>query len=355
MKLSVGIVGLPNVGKSTLFQTITKKQVDIANYPFCTIEPNVGVVSVPDKRLEILTEFSKSKKTIPAVIEFYDIAGLVKGAHDGEGLGNQFLSHIRETNAIIYVLRAFKNSNIINNQNEVDPIGAKDVLDTELMLKDLDTVNKRISSLEREKKSGSKDAEIEHAIFLKLKAGLELGKQIRDLGLNDDEKAKIWQYQFLTDKPCLYLLNGKDEEVDPTVIQYFLDNKLNYVIIDIKTEFDVADLSLEDRELMGITSKPEVDQLIQESYKLLNLISFLTTGEDETRAWTIEKGTKAPQAAGTIHGDFERCFIKADIINWEKLIEAGSYEKARSLGWIRSEGKEYIFCDGDVVEIKHGQ
>jgi len=355
MKLSVGIVGLPNVGKSTLFQTITKKSVDIANYPFCTIEPNVGVVSVPDSRLGILTEFSKSAKTISAVVEFYDIAGLVKGAHDGEGLGNQFLSHIRETNAIIYVLRAFKNSNIINNQEVVDPLGAKEILDTELMLKDLDTVNKRMSSLEREKKSGSKEAIIEYEVFIKLKPGLESGKQIRDLDLNEDEKKLIKQYQFLTDKPCLYLLNGRDEEVDPAVIQYFLDHKLNYVIIDVKTEFDVADLSLEDRELMGITSKPELDQLIQESYKLLNLISFFTTGTDETRAWTIEKGTKAPQAAGAIHGDFERCFIKADVINWEKLLEAGSYEKARSLGWIRSEGKEYVFCDGDVVEIKHGQ
>ena len=284
MKLSVGIVGLPNVGKSTLFQTITKKQVDIANYPFCTIEPNVGVVSVPDFRLGKLTEFSKSAKTIPAVIEFYDIAGLVKGAHEGEGLGSQFLSHIRETNAIIYVLRTFKNSNIINNQEVVDPLGAKEILDTELMLKDLDTVNKRISSLEREKKSGSKEAVIEYEVFVKLKPGLESGKQIRDLDLNEDEKKLIKQYQFLTDKPCLYLLNGRDEEVDPVVIQYFLDHKLNYVIIDVKTEFDVADLSLEERELMGITSKPELDQLIQESYRLLNLISFFTTGTDETRA-----------------------------------------------------------------------
>ena len=354
MKLSIGIVGLPNVGKSTLFQTITKKQVDIQNYPFCTIEPNVGVVFVPDERLEKLALFSHSAKIIPAVVEFVDIAGLVKGANQGEGLGNKFLSHIREVDAIIYVLRAFKNPNIINVSNNIDPIAEKEILDTELMLKDLETVNKRIGSLEKEKKSRLKEAMIEYDIFMKLKLGLEAGKQIRDLELDTDEQNIIKQYQFLTNKSCLYVLNGKDEEVDTSIIDYFVNNKLDYLIIDIKTEFDIADLNEEERSLMGITSKPELDLLIQKAYTILNLISFFTTGKDETRAWTIVRGTKAPQAAGVIHGDFEKYFIRADVISWDKLLEALSWERAKSLGIVRSEGKEYIVQDGDVLEIKHG-
>lgn len=284
MKLSIGIVGLPNVGKSTLFQTITKKQVDIQNYPFCTIEPNVGIVAVPDIRLDKLANFSKSAQIIPAVVKFIDIAGLVKDAHKGEGLGNQFLSHIREVDAIIYVLRAFRNPNIIDVKNKIDPIEEKEILDTELLLKDLETVNKRLISLEKEKKSGSKEAALEFDIFTKLKGNLEQGKKIRDIDFSEEEQDILQQYQFLTNKPCLFLLNGKDEEVDPAVIQYFNERQLNYLIIDVKTEFDVADLNQEERELMGVTTKPELDLLIQESYKLLNLISFFTTGKDETRA-----------------------------------------------------------------------
>lgn len=355
MDLKVGIVGMPNVGKSTLFQTLTKKQVDIANYPFCTIEPNIGVVSVPDYRLDKLTEFSNSKKTISAIVEFVDIAGLVKGANEGEGLGNQFLSHIREVNAIVYVLRAFKNDNIINVLDDVDPIGAKNVLDTELILKDLDTVEKRLISLEKEAKTGNADSKKELVVFGKLKDNLNKGIQIRDIDLDDKEKICLKNYSFLTNKPCLYLLNGVDEDVDPKILSFFESNNYPYLIIDVKTEFDVASMTREEREMLGLQTESELDILIRRSYKLLDLITFFTTGEDETRAWTIRNGTMAPEAGGAIHSDFEHKFIKASVIDWKKLIDCGSFEKARSLGLLRSEGKEYLVKDGDVIEFKHGQ
>ncbi len=346
---------MPNVGKSTLFQTLTKKQVDIANYPFCTIEPNIGVVSVPDYRLDKLTEFSNSKKTIPAVVEFVDIAGLVEGANKGEGLGNQFLSHIREVDAIIYVLRAFENNNIINVLENIDPIEAKNILDTELVLKDLDTVEKRLFSLAKEVRAGGADAKKELAVFEKLRDNLNKGIQIRDINLDDKEKLILKNYSFLSNKPCLYLLNGVDEQVDPKIISFFESNNYPYLIIDIKTEFDVVSMSKEERETLGLSIESELDILIRRSYKLLNLITFFTTGEDETRAWTINNGTLAPQAGGVIHSDFETKFIKANVIDWKKLIECGSFEKARALGLIRSEGKEYMVIDGEVIEFKHGQ
>jgi ribosome-binding ATPase len=355
MDLKVGIVGMPNVGKSTLFQTLTKKQVDIANYPFCTIEPNIGVVSVPDYRLDKLANFSNSKKIIPAVVEFVDIAGLVEGANKGEGLGNQFLSHIREVDAVIYVLRAFENNNIINVLEGIDPIEAKNVLDTELLLKDLDTVEKRLFSLVKEVRAGGADAKKELVVFEKLKDNLNKGIQIRDINLDDNEKLILKNYSFLTNKPCLYLLNGVDEEVDPKIISFFESNNYPYLIIDIQTEFDVVSMSKEERETLGLSIEGELDILIRRSYKLLNLITFFTTGEDETRAWTINRGTLAPQAGGVIHTDFEAKFIKASVIDWKKLLECGSFEKARSLGLIRSEGKEYLVNDGDVIEFKHGQ
>jgi ribosome-binding ATPase len=284
MDLKVGIVGMPNVGKSTLFQTLTKKQVDIANYPFCTIEPNIGVVSVPDYRLDKLANFSNSKKIIPAVVEFVDIAGLVEGANKGEGLGNQFLSHIREVDAVIYVLRAFENNNIINVLEGIDPIEAKNVLDTELLLKDLDTVEKRLFSLVKEVRAGGADAKKELVVFEKLKDNLNKGIQIRDINLDDNEKLILKNYSFLTNKPCLYLLNGVDEEVDPKIISFFESNNYPYLIIDIQTEFDVVSMSKEERETLGLSIEGELDILIRRSYKLLNLITFFTTGEDETRA-----------------------------------------------------------------------
>lgn len=355
MDLKVGIVGMPNVGKSTLFQTITKKNVDIANYPFCTIEPNIGIVSVPDYRISQLTEFSKSKKVISAIVEFVDIAGLVKGANEGEGLGNQFLSHIREVNAIIYVLRAFKNDNIINVQDNVDPIESKNILDTELLLKDLDTVDKRLQSLERETRTGNTESIKEKGVFEKVKENLNKGIQIRDIDLDEKEKIILKNYSFLTNKPCLYLLNGIDEDVDPKIISFFESNNFPYLIIDVKTEFEAACMTVEERELLGLPRESELDILIRRSYKLLDLITFFTTGEDETRAWTIRSGTLAPEAGGVIHSDFETKFIKANVIDWKKLLDCGSFEKARSLGLLRMEGKEYIVKDGDIIEFKHGQ
>jgi len=315
MDLKVGIVGMPNVGKSTLFQTITKKNVDIANYPFCTIEPNIGIVSVPDYRINQLAEFSNSKKVISAIVEFVDIAGLVKGANEGEGLGNQFLSHIREVNAIVYVLRAFKNDKIINVQDNVDPIESKNILDTELLLKDLDTVDKRLQSLERESRTGNIDSIKEKTVFEKVKEHLNRGIQIRDIDLDDKEKIILKNYSFLTNKPCLYLLNGVDEEVDQKIISFFESNNFPYLIIDVKTEFEAACMSTEERELLGLPCESELDILIRRSYKLLDLITFFTTGEDETRAWTIKYGTLAPEAGGVIHSDFETKFIKANVID----------------------------------------
>lgn len=346
---------MPNVGKSTLFQTLTKKQVDIANYPFCTIEPNIGVVSVPDFRLNKLSNFSKSKKTISAIVEFVDIAGLIKGAHEGEGLGNQFLSYIREVNAIIYVLRAFKNDNIINVLDDIDPIESKAILDTELLLKDLDMVDKRINSLQKEVRSSAVNSQKELVIFEKIKNNLEKGVQVRDIDLDDQEKNIIKNYSFLTFKPCLYLLNGVDDNIDKKFINFFETNHLPFLMVDVKTELETINMSKEERKMLGLTEDNELDILIKRSYSLLDLITFFTTGEDETRAWTIKRGEKAPGAGAVIHSDFEEKFIKANVISWDMLLDCGSFENARSKGLIRQEGKEYIVQDGDVIEFKHGQ
>jgi len=338
MKLSIGIVGLPNVGKSTLFKILTKQAVNIANYPFATIDPNIGVVAVPDERLNTLTALSRSKKTVPAVVEFYDIAGLVKGANKGEGLGNQFLSHIRETAAVVQVVRCFQNSDIIHVENSVDPSRDVDIIAMELILKDLDTLKRRLSKAEGEARTGSKDAIKLLDNLTAMKNILESGKfliQDADLCGSESGFALIKELGLLTAKPQLFLLNGLDEDVSEN-----LKNKIK----EMKADFLIADLSNEE----------SVPELIRKSYEILNLISFFTTGEDETRAWTIEKGNKAPQAASAIHTDFENKFIRAEVISYEKLVEATDWNKAKQKGWLRLEGKDYVVQDGDVLVIRHG-
>jgi len=353
MPLSIGIVGLPNVGKSTLFQTITQKQVDIANYPFCTINPNVGVVAVPDERVDKLAELEKSAKKIYTTIEFFDIAGLVKGANKGEGLGNKFLANIRETDAIVYVLRAFLKSDIINTQNKISPLDEKEILDTELTLKDLETVQKVVQTLEGDARAGKKEAIKEFEVVKKVKALLEEGKILSEQSFDEEEKKIINQYQLLTSKPRLYLLNGKDEEVDKAIIEKFKQNNWPFLIIDLMTENEAAGLNKEERIALGLPEESELDLLIRKAYEILGLITFLTTGPDETRAWMIKQGGTAPKAGGVIHTDFETNFIKAEVINWKDLLNSGGYAKAREKGLIRTEGKEYLVSDGDVIEIKH--
>ncbi len=330
-KLSIGIVGLPNVGKSTLFKALTKQEITIANYPFATIDPNVGVVTVPDERLQKLAELSHSKKIVPAVVEFYDIAGLVKGANKGEGLGNKFLSHIRETQAIVVVLRVFKNPEIIHVEGAPDPLRDMEIINAELILKDLETIEKRLSGLEAEKKTGDKKAEKNLAVLNKIREELGAGNLATKYTLEEI----VHELQLLTVKKQIYLLNGTEFEVPIELLQKIKELGADYVISDL-------------------SSASAIPELIKKSYEVLGLISFLTTGEDETRAWTIEKGTLAPQAAGVIHTDFDKNFIRAEVVNWQKLIESKGWVQAKQKGLVRVEGKEYVMQDGDVVVIRHG-
>jgi len=337
---------LPNVGKSTLFKALTRKQVDIQNYPFCTIAPNVGVVQVPDERLQKLAEFSRSKKIVPAAIEFVDIAGLVKGASEGEGLGNKFLANIREVDVIAEVVRVFKNEKIIHVHNSIDPENDIGIIETELILADLDTVNKRGQKLEKEARALDKEAIKKMEVVKKIKLVLEKGEPARELGLSEDELALVKDLHLLTFKPILYIYNSCDykENISAELAAE------NHVVLDIKTEEDL--LEMNEQEIKELGAQSRIDKLIVEAYKLLNLITFFTTGEDETRAWTIKKDSRAPEAGAAIHTDFKEKFIRADVINWQDLLNAGSYAAAREKGLIRTEGKEYVVKDGDVIEFK---
>lgn len=350
MPLSIGIVGLPNVGKSTLFTALTKKQAEAANYPFCTIEPNVGLVKVPDERLAKLAEISKPEKVIPTVIEFVDIAGLVKGASEGEGLGNQFLSHIRECDAILEVVRQFEDENIIHVHNKIDPDSDRETINLELILADLATVTKRYDKTSREARTGQKEAVIATAILERLKTQLESGKPARELEFNDEEKIFVKQLGLITIKPLLYVLNSNDNT--DGITHAWQDGKV--IAIDAKLEADIASLSEEEQSVyiqeLGL-KESGLDRLIRAGYELLGLITFFTTGKDETRAWTVRRGAKAPEAAGAIHTDFIKGFIRAEVINWQDFVNAGSEADAKSKGLIRTEGKEYEVQDGDVCNF----
>ncbi|MDD5926831.1 MAG: redox-regulated ATPase YchF [Firmicutes bacterium] len=360
--MKLGIVGLPNVGKSTLFNAITRAGAEAANYPFCTIEPNVGVVTVPDKRVTKLHEIYNSKRTIYATIEFCDIAGLVKGASQGEGLGNKFLGHIREVEAIVHVVRCFANDNIVHVNGKIDPASDIDTINTELLLSDMEILDRRIQKTTKMAKA-DKQLQSELDLLNRVYAWLGDGKNARAMDLDEDEEAFVKNLDLLSYKPIIYVANVADDEVadadsNPYVQQVreiAASEGAEVVVICAEIEAEVAELDDEERtmflEELGI-EESGLDKLIKASYSLLNLISFLTAGEDECRAWTIKRGTKAPGAAGKIHTDFEKGFIRAETIAYDKLMEVGgSLAAAKEKGFIRSEGKEYVMNDGDVVNF----
>jgi ribosome-binding ATPase len=363
MSRSVGIVGLPNVGKSTLFNAITQAGAESANYPFCTIDPNVGVVEVPDPRLDKLTELVIPKKTVPTAFEFVDIAGLVEGASRGEGLGNKFLSHIREVDAIAHVVRCFEDQNITHVAGKVDPIQDISVINLELILADLESVERRVDRLGRKVKSGDKEAKLEYDTLVKLKEALEEEKPARSVELSDEERAIVRDMHLLTTKPILYVANVSEDGIHDAdsnpfvqkVREYAAGEEAEVVVISAKVESEIAELEGEDRDMflqeLGL-EESGLDRLIRAAYHLLGLVTYFTAGVQEVRAWTIRTGMKAPQAAGVIHTDFERGFIRAEVVSYQDLVDCGSMNAAKEKGLVRLEGKEYIVEDGDIMHFR---
>ncbi|ABY93294.1 redox-regulated ATPase YchF [Thermoanaerobacter brockii subsp. lactiethylicus] len=360
--MEIGIVGLPNVGKSTLFNAITKAGAECANYPFCTIEPNVGIVAVPDKRLDFLAKIENPQKVIPATIKFVDIAGLVKGASKGEGLGNKFLSHIREVDAILNVVRCFEDSNIVHVEGSIDPIRDVEIITLELILADMEVVERRLQKTSKLARNDKKAA-FELEILEKIKKGLNEGKPVRALQFTEEEKSFVCQLMLLTSKPVMYvaniseedLISGEENQYVKQLKEYAEKENSQVLVISAKIEEELASLSDEERnELLreyGL-AEPGLNNIIRHGYSLLGLITFFTAGPKEVHAWTIKKGTKAPQAAGKIHSDFEKGFIRAEVISYEDLVKAGSQATAREMGLMRLEGKDYVMQDGDIVVFR---
>ncbi|PRX42122.1 hypothetical protein CLV97_103137 [Planifilum fimeticola] len=363
MPLVTGIVGLPNVGKSTLFNAITRAGAESANYPFCTIDPNVGVVDVPDDRLDRLAKLFNPQRVVPTSFQFVDIAGLVKGASRGEGLGNKFLAHIREVDAITHVVRCFEDENITHVDGKVDPEGDIETINLELVLADLESVERRLERTARQKKSGDKEVAQEHEALLKLREGLAEGIPARRIGLSEEERERVRHLNLLTFKKVLYAANvGEEDAADPdanphvqTVRRIAAAEGAGVIPICARLEAEIAELEDEERrqflEELGLKASG-LDRLVAAAYRLLGLITYFTAGEKEVRAWTIREGTKAPQAAGVIHSDFERGFIRAEVVAYEDLIAAGSMAQARERGMVRLEGKDYVVLDGDVMHFR---
>lgn len=358
--MKLGIVGLPNVGKSTLFNSLTKAGAESANYPFCTIDPNIGIVTVPDERLKVLGNLYNSEKVVPAIIEFVDIAGLVKGASKGEGLGNQFLSNIREVDAIIHVVRCFEDANVIHVEGSVDPERDIEIINLELIFSDLEIIERRISKAVKGAKNDKEQAR-ELELLKDLKAHLEEGKMAKSFEADEDNIKLIASYNLLTAKPVIYAANVKEEDlIDDggnndyvkVVERLAINDNSEVFVISARIEQEIAELDDDEKKMfleeLGI-SESGLEKLIKASYRILGLMSFLTAGPKETKAWTIKMGTKAPQAAGKIHTDFERGFIRAEIVNYDNLVQCGNYNAAKEKGLVRLEGKEYVVRDGDVI------